>query len=202
MSGDNGERIKYMNGQHTNLSETVAWGVTNNNGTYSYDVNQVFYNDYNCPNDAAHTYIGYGLRFKELSGGNYVNGQYTCAYRYEYKSADASVGGGASLTIQVKYVGTDTSITISTISDESWWTSPDYTLVLPACGYSKPVNACNQAPGYYSSATGQSGGYYWSATARDASLVFSMRFYSSHVHGNNSHLPGHGFPVRLFKDVE
>ena len=198
MSGDNGERIKYMNGQHTNLSETVAWGVTNNNGTYSYDVNQVFYNDYNCPNDAAHTYIGYGLRFKELSGGNYVNGQYTCAYRYEYKSADASVGGGASLTIKVIYVGANPAITISTISDEDWWSSPEYTLVLPACGYSHYSNGCDRVAGW--SSEWPAYGYYWSATARNENGARDMSFWPSYVNGNRSDQPGSGFSVRLFMD--
>ena len=196
MSGGDGVRITYKNGQHTGLTERVAWGVTNNNGTYTYDVDQVFYNDYNCPNDAAHTYIGYGLRFKPTAS---TYGQYTCAYRYEYKSADASVGGGASLTIQVKYVGTNTSITISTISNESWWTSPDFTVVLPACGYSPYSNGSDQAAGW-SSATNPAHGYYWSATARDASYVQFMNFDTSSVYGNHWALPGRGFSVRLFKD--
>ena len=196
MGGGDGERIKYKNGQHTGLTERVAWGVTNNNGTYTYDVDQVFYNDYNCPNDAAHTYIGYGLRFKPTAS---TYGQYTCAYRYEYKSADASVGGGASLTIQVKYVGTNTSITISTISNESWWTSPDFTVVLPACGYSPYSNGSDQAAGW-ASASITANGYYWSATARDASYVHNMSFYTSYVCGNNWFLPGYGFSVRLFAD--
>ena len=196
MGGGDGERIKYKNGQHTGLTERVAWGVTNNNGTYTYDVDQVFYNDYNCPNDAAHTYIGYGLRFKPTAS---TYGQYTCAYRYEYKSADASVGGGASLTIQVKYVGTNTSITISTISNESWWTSPDFTVVLPACGYSPYTNGSDQAAGW-ASASGPAYGCYWSATARDASYVHSMHFRTSDVYGNHWSQPGHGFSVRLFAD--
>lgn len=195
MGGGDGVRIKYKNGQHTGLTERVAWGVTNNNGTYTYDVDQVFYNDYNCPNDAAYTYIGYGLRFKESTG----NGQYTCAYRYEYKSADASVGGGASLTIQVKYVGTNTSITISTISNESWWTSPDFTVVLPACGYSHYSNGSDQKAGEFD-ASYTAYGYYWSATARDASRVHYVFFYTSYVDGNNGSQPGSGLSVRLFKD--
>ena len=200
MGGNTGERVTFKVGQHTNMSETLAWGVTNDNGSYSYEVNQVFYNDYNCPNDAAHTYIGYGLRFKELDGGNYVNGDYTCGYRYEYKTADASVGGGASLTVMVKYVGGDQGVTISTVSDENWWASPDFTLVLPACGYSPYTNACNQNPGYYSSASTSAVGYYWSATARDASFVHYMYFFPSYVVGNYWLRPGYGFSVRLFAD--
>ncbi len=196
MGGSNDQRISYNKGQHTGLSETVAWGVTNDNGNYTYEVSQVFYNDYNCPSAAT---IGYGLRFKELSGGNYVNGQYTCAYRYEYKTADPAAGGYKSLTVQVKYVGTDQSITISTISNESWWASPDYTVVIPACGY-KGNNSSDYAAGSYSSATSPADGYYWSATARDASCVHYLSFYTSNVRGNGWSPPGYGYSVRLFKD--
>ena len=114
-------------------------------------------------------------------------------------AADASVGGGASLTIQVKYVGTNTSITISTISNESWWTSPDFTVVLPACGYSPYTNGSDQAAGW-SSASDTAYGYYWSATARDASYVHYMLFTTSYVSGNDWNLPGFGFSVRLFAD--
>ena len=199
MGGSDNQRITYKRGSSSNLSETVAWGVTNNNGTYSYDVNQVFYNDYNCPNDAAHTYIGYGLRFKEKSGSNYVNGQYTCAYRYEYKTSDSNAGGQKSLTVQVKYVGANAGITISTISNESWWTSPDFTVVIPACGH-KGNNSSDYAAGSYSSASDTAYGYYWSATARDASYVHLMDFITSLVNGNHWSLPGHGFSVRLFAD--
>ena len=200
MGGSTGQRITYKRGSSSNLSETVAWGVTNSNGTYTYDVNQVFYNDYNCPNDAAHTYIGYGLRFKELNGGNYVNGQYTCAYRYEYKSADVSVGGGASLTIQVKYVGANADITISTISNESWWNLPDFSVVFPACGYSPYPNGSDQNAGW-GPANSPETGFYRSATVKDASYVFYMNFHNVSVSSNNSGLPGHGFSVRLFKDA-
>ena len=199
MGGSDNQRITYKRGSSSNLSETVAWGVTNNNGTYSYDVNQVFYNDYNCPNDAAHTYIGYGLRFKEKSGSNYVNGQYTCAYRYEYKTSDSNAGGQKSLTVQVKYVGANAGITISTISNESWWTSPDFTVVIPACGH-KGNNSSDYAAGSYSSASGTAGGCYWSATARDASYVHHVDFATSYVNGSSWSLPGYGFSVRLFAD--
>ncbi len=199
MWGTNGDRITYKNGQHLGLQETVAWGVTNASGTYTYEVSQVFYNDYNCPNDAAHETIGYGLRFKDDAS---TNGEYTCAYRYEYKATDAAVGGHASLTVKVIYVGADPSVTIATISDESWWASPDYTLVLPACGYSNYTNGSNQNPGYYSSATDPANGYYWSATPRDGSNVWDMDFGPSLVHGNNWSYPGYGFSVRLFADKD
>ena len=203
MSGADGKRIVYKVGQNLGLSETVAWGVTNDNGNYTYEVSQVFYNDYNCPNDAVHETIGYGLRFKDDAS---TNGEYTCAYRYEYKASDAAVGGTnhASLTIKVTYVGADAGVTIATISNESWagWAAPDYTLVLPACGYSPYTNGSNQNPGYYSSATSPAYGYYWSATARDPSSVHNMAFGPSHVSGNNWNQPGYGFSVRLFADKD
>ena len=198
MSGADGKRIVYKVGQNLGLSETVAWGVTNASGTYTYEVSQVFYNDYNCPNDAAHETIGYGLRFKDDAS---TNGEYTCAYRYEYKSADASVGGGASLTIKVTYVGADAGVTIATISNESWWATCDYTLVLPACGH-KGNSSTDYPAGNYSSATNPANGYYWSATARDASGVHCMDFYPSYVLGNNWHVPGYSFSVRLFADKD
>ena len=203
MGGSDGQRIYYKQGQHTGLTETVAWGVTNNNtnstwsaNNYAYEVNQVFYNDYNCPNDAVHTYIGYGLRFKPTAS---TNGEYTCGYRYEYKTADASVGGGASLTVMVKYVGSDQSVSITTVSNESWWASPDFTVVIPACGH-KGNNSRDYAAGNYSSASSPAYGYYWSATVRDASYVHNMLFLTSYVIGNDWIHPGYGFSVRLFAD--
>ena len=201
MGGSSSQRITYKRGSSSNMSETVAWGVTNNNGTYTYDVNQVFYNDYNCPNDAAHTYIGYGLRFKEMSGSIYVNGQYTCGYRYEYKTADASVGGGASLTIMVKWVGQNQDVTISTVSDESWWISPDFTVVIPACG-NKGTDASNYAAGSYSSADDRNEGYYWTTTVSTASSdrAFNVYFNTTDVGCNRSSDPRWAFPVRLFRD--
>ncbi len=206
MGGSSGQRITYKNGLHTNLSETVAWGVKNNNtsstysdNNYSYAVNQVFYNDYYCPNDATHTYIGYGLRFKEKSGSNYVNGKYTCAYRYEYKTSDASVGGGASLTIKVTYVGANAGITISTVSSESWWSTSNFTVLLPACGFSICNNACDQPAGWAGGAD-PTAGTYWSATVRDATWISYMAFASSLVDGNRFNYSGYGFSIRLFKD--
>ncbi len=208
MGGSDSQRITFMRGSSNNLSETVGWGVKNNNtnSTYStanyvFDVLRTFYNDYNCPNDAVHTYIGYALRFKEKIGDNYVNGLYTCAYRYEYKSTDASVGGGASLTIKVTYVGTNTGITISTISNESWWSTSDYSLVIPACG-NKGMNSSDYAAGSYSSASYKANAYYWTATAKDASSVYNMNFNPSHVRGNHFGSSTYGFTVRLFKDAD
>ena len=207
MGGETAVRIVYKRGSSNNLSETVAWGVTNNNtsSTYSannyvYDVNRVFYNDYNCPNDDDHTYIGYGLRFKEMIGVNYVNGRYTCAYRYEYKSSDSSVGG-ASLTVQVKYVGSNQNITIFTISDDTWWSSPDFTIILPACGHGSSTVSADQSAGW-ASAQDMDCGYYWSATVRDASYLHTTFFNGSYVLGNNWSGPGEVRSVRLFKDAE
>ena len=208
MGGDTAVRIVFKRGSSDNLSETVAWGVTNNNtsstysaNNYAYDVNRVFYNDYNCPNDDEHKYIGYGLRFKELSGGKYVNGLYTCAYRYEYKSADSSVGGGASLTVQVKYVGFNQNITISTISAETWWAKPDFSVVLPACGHGSSTVHSDQSAGW-ASAENTECGYYWSATVRDATYLHSTFFNGSYVLGNNWAGPGEVRSVRLFHDAE
>lgn len=200
MSGNTDERITYKVGQHTGLTEEVAWGVTNNNGAYSYEVEGPFYNDYNCPDEEEHARIGYGLRFKPTAS---TNGEYTCAYRYEFKTTDASVGGmEISLTVKVVYVGADQSVSIETISNEAWWTNPDYTLVLPACGRTSYNNPADHNPGYYDSAGGRPSGCYWSATPRDASSVWGMHFNSSYVSGNYSAYPGYGYPVRLFADKE
>lgn len=210
MGGDTGVRISYRRGSLSmNLSETIAWGVLNGNSTstysadnYSYAVNQVFYNDYNCPDDDAHQYIGYGLRFKEKNGENYFNGLYTCAYRYEYKEIDATVGGGASLTVQVIYVGSNQNITIETISNESWWVAPEYTVVLPACGRAEGVNAGDHPAGWWASASFNTKGYYWSATARSGEeRIFNGLFGERSVSGNSWHALNYGFPVRLFKDA-
>lgn len=206
MGGNTGVRIAFEGGQHTGLTETVAWGVINNNtsstwsaNNYTYEVSQVFYNDYDCPNDGYHQHIGYGLRFKPTE---FMNGEYTCGYRYEYKMADANVGGGASLTIMVRYVGPDQSVSIETVNKESWWTNPEYTVVLPACGYSPFTNGENKTADYYSTgpATNTDYGYYWTATVKDATYVYNTLFIASNVYGNTWNLPGCGFSVRLFKD--
>lgn len=207
--GSDGIRIVYKRGMSTNLSETVGWGVVNNNtsstyttASYSFDVLQTFYNDYNCPNDDIHTYIGYALRFKELSGGNYVNGQYTCAYRYEYKPSSDVVGGTnkASLIIKVIYVGANPNITITTISDESWWTSPEYTVVLPAGGYSPGTNNTDQPASFYSSTTSPQSGFYWTATTANSPSIHRIGFSTPNIDGNGSAPGGYGFYIRLFKD--
>ena len=203
MGGETGTRIKYKLGSKDskNLVERVVWGVKNDNGTYTHDVNRDFYNDYYCPADLDH--VGYGLRFKESTG----NGQYTCAYRYEYKTSDDAVGGvgRASLTVQVIYVGANPNITIDTISDEDWWTNPEYTVVLPCCGFSTYTNHCDIliANSYSNDArvTSKADGCYWAATAMDASKVYHVALTPTAVVGNHRNPPGHGFSVRLFKDA-
>lgn len=194
IDGADGERISYNNGLHENKIERAAWGVINSNGTYSYDVNRQFKNDYKCPSAAT---IGYGLRFKELDGNN---GYYTCAYRYEYKASDGDVGG-ASLTVKVIYVGSNPDVTINTISNESWWSSPEFTVVFPFCG-----NKGNTRENYpasqdnYNTATNNTLGYYWSATVRDGTYVRNVFLDSGSVRSNNWNQPGFSFSVRLFKD--
>lgn len=206
VQGENGVRIVYKRGIiSSNLRERVSWGVINNNNSstysadnYSYVVEQEFYNDYYCPNEAYYQnkQIGYGLRFKESTG----NGQYTCAYRYEYKEADSSVGGGASLTVQVIYVGANPNITIETISDDNWWTSPEYTVVLPASGYAPSTTYIDKDPSYYETATNKGAGFYWSAVPSSASYIYRIGFHNLNIDSNGSAPPGYAFPVRLFKD--
>ena len=188
VDGSADERITYKNGQHLNKAETVAWGGTNNSGTYTYEVNRRFYNDYNCPNDGLHDKIGYGLRFKETTG---KNGRYTCTYRYEYKATDTSLDNCASLTVKVKYVGSNQNVTITTISDEEWWSTADFTRVFPACGY-------------YDPSTLQYGerGAYFSITNYTSTHASGMSFSDQSVSGHNNSMKTCKLSVRLFKDAE
>ena len=200
VDGTEGDRIVYKNGLHTNRVETVGWGVTNNNGTYSYDVYRRFNNDYYCPNDAAHTYIGYALRFKETTG---KNGVYTCAYRYEYKESDASING-SSLNILVNYVGCNQNITIETLNDETaggFWSSPDFTFLLPACGDSHYNNHINRDAGWYTSADDKKWGVYYSSTQKSSEHIFNVNFKEGEIHGTHYSPPGYGLSMRLFKDA-
>lgn len=210
IDGSDGSRITYRNGQHLNMGETMAWGVTNNNGTYTYAVRQKFYNDYTCPDDDAHAKIGYALRFKEKSGSNYVNGQYTCAYRYEYIYSP-SKDYGKLLRIKVKYIGANNSTTITTISKESYggWTSPDFTLELPVCGH---MSGADADPVYYNyPADGETKpfasreekfiGYYWTATQLNNNNAFYASFYEAHTNVR-SNLKSLSISVRLFADAE
>jgi hypothetical protein len=188
VDGSSNQRIAFKQGQHMDKAETVAWGVTNNNGTYSYEVNRRFYNDYNCPNDGLHDYIGYGLRFKETTG---KNGRYTCAYRYEYKEVDTSLDNCASLTVKVKYVGFDQNVTISTISDEGWWATVDFTRVFPACGYYDP-----------SSLAYVNRGTYFSVTNYSTTHASGMNFYDVVITAHTNCQKTCKCSVRLFKDAE
>ena len=188
VDGSINERISFKQGQHLNMSETVAWGVTNNSGTYTYDVNQRFYNDYNCPNDGLHDNIGYAIRFKETTGNN---GRYTCAYRYEYKTADTSLDNCASLTVKVKYIGYNQNVTISTISNEDWWGTVDFVRVFPACGYYDP-----------SSLAYPQRGAYFSVSNYSSTHASGMSFGSDAVSGHNNSQKTCKLSVRLFKDAE
>ena len=203
MGGDNNVRMTYGGGQHLNMKERLAWGMVNANTSstwtdenYTYIVDKDFYNDYNCPSGIGS--VGYALRFKDMDGSDYVNGLYTCAYRYEYKATDTTIGSVPSLTVKVIYVGPDSSITISTISNESWWSAPEYTVVFPGFGYTA-ADGANKNPGY-TPVYDTSYGCYWLASKYNASWASYMNFNASYVHGNNANLPTYGFSIRLFKD--
>ena len=212
IGGDTGIRLEFRRGVPSyNLSERIAWGVTNNNtsstwspNNYSYEVDQIFYNDYNCPNDGLHDYIGYALRFKEKVGDDYVNGRYTCAFRYEYISSDPSVGN-SSLLVKVKYVGSDAGITLSTLNDEDtngYWSAPDFTIRFPACSLVEYDFKDHPAGSFSTSLPYQGIGYYWSASVDGASNLFHMCFNKNRLYGNRSYLTGYSTSVRLFKDAE
>ena len=198
-NGTDGSRISSNNGTHLNMRERVCWGVSNSNGTYTYDVNEMFYNDYNSPNSPIKAYA---IRFKQKINGDIKNAQYTCANRYEYKSSDSSIGGGPSFTIMMNYIGANQEIDINTISDELWWESPDYTIVLPACGCSPAENHVDRNAGWWSNANSKEYCYYWSATAsnKDSQSSFNILISGNYCIGNNMGSTGYGFNIRLFKD--
>lgn len=199
VDGEVGVRILYRNGKHLNLGETVAWGVTNDHGVYTYDVRRKFYNDYNCPDDNAHAYIGYALRFREKDGDNtYRNGPYTCAYRYDRVQTNGSIGC-KSMTVWVKYVGNDQNVSISTISDEGWWTSPDFALVFPALGHIGGSGK-NYPAGSYSLAHYTDNAFWWSATSVNNEWCSAMYYYPDYLCGNGRFSSLYSFPVRLFRD--
>lgn len=211
IGGASGTRLEFRQAiLNYNLSERIAWGVTNNNtsstwsvNNYSYEVDRVFYNDYNCPNDPQHYYIGYALRFKDKIGDNYVNGRYTCAFRYEYIPDDSSVGS-AALLIKIKYVGANAGITVLTLNDEEeygFWHSPDYTLKIPACRL-VGLDSQDHPAGSYSTDLPYPGiAYYWTASP-DGTNCFHMCFNSNRLYGNRSFQYGFSISVRLFKDAE
>ena len=202
ISGSKGDRIYYS--QHsapkTGLKEEVEWGAHWNGTSYDYLVSGdagIFYADYYCPTGSGAK--GYGLRFKPTAS---ANGVYTCAYRYEYKTTDVTVGNAPSLTVMVKYVGPDPNVTINTISTESYWATCDYILVLPVCGH-KGIEGKDYPSGTYvtsSSVTSPANGHYWSSTQRANGNSFYISFYTTHVQGNTSYTPNLSSSVRLFKD--
>lgn len=204
ISGSFGDRI-YLgqhSAPHTGLTEEIAWGATWDGSKYVFDVDAIFYADYYCPNDGAHDYIGYGLRFKS---GASQNGSYTCAYRYEYIKNDPSIGNEPSVKIMVKYVGYNQTITINTISEESWWTSSDFTLVFPICGHMGSTNR-DYPSGVYdvNTVTYPYNAWYWSSTVRvsgDSSFDIALSVGAG-FRGNTSSTINDIFTVRLFKDKE
>ena len=199
IDGDTGERVTWQNEMHKNMTETVAWGVTNNNGVYSYDVKRSFSNDYNCPNDEAHRYIGYGLRFKELDG---KNGIYTCAYRYEYIIPSSENNLDCRLVTKIKYIGFDQSVTIETISDEDWWETSDFELTLPSCGH-RQMNQANYPAGtYLDGASVLGSGCYWAAEGGKDGKCYCILFHTGGLYGDYLYEYQYCFSVRLFKNAD
>ncbi len=74
--------------------------------------------------------VVYGLKLKNKSGSN---GSKTVAYRYRLLGKEGS--SDFRLVIESKYVGTDSSITIKTITKNSYWNRPDVTKIIPASGW-------------------------------------------------------------------
>lgn len=192
---DGGNRIRLAkgNGVTAILGEIAGWGVKNNSGAYTYEVYRKFYNQYNWP---AGSNVSYAIRFMENSDGDY--GIYTCAYRYTYNDVSSSIGSN-SLTIDVKYIGLDETVTISTISNSSWWSSVDFTVTMPACGW---LNTEADAAGSsYSGANAKLSTYYWSATPNDiAGYGYQARFYDEFIDGNGPTPLSYSYSVRLFRD--
>lgn len=193
----NGQRIYSKSGQHLNMGERVAWGVTNDSGIYTYDVRQKFYNDYD--NSSSMPLLAYALRFREKEGTTYRNGRYTCAYRYEYVTATGDIGC-SSLRIQVKYVGEDQTVGINTVNKEDWWAVPEFTVILPMLGYHE-VQGKNLAAGAYSTAYNPNGGFYWSETPYSGITSFNVYVSNGAFYGNyQSHMVKSCLSVRLFCD--
>lgn len=186
----------FKSGKSTNNSENVRWGVTNNNGTYTFDVDRTYYCDYNFPNDEAHAYIGYGLKLRELTGGNYVNGIYTCAYRYEYK-VKQNDQDGPSLEIRVKYVGKNATISIDAISDENYWgATQDFLCVIPACGHTSNVEYASG-----STYSGSTAAWYWTYSGYDTNRGRDIYFNVDKIQADSYDGTTTSASVRLFKDV-
>ena len=196
--------IGYGNGIFLDRAEDVAWGVTNSSGTYSYEVNQAFYSDYDYSNTASR--IGYGLRFRERVNSTTVNGKFTCAYRYEYVDYADEVGNAATY-IKVKYIGANQNVSIDDINSEAWWNSitPDFERIFPATGHMR-TTAGNYPKGTFSTASGGTNqnerGYYWSCDKKDATNAYSMKPHETGTYGWAQDVPTYSFTVRLFKDAE
>ncbi len=200
VDGEDGERVRFGNGLNENKGETLAWGVTNNNGTYIYDVCQRFYNDYYSPDIEDNKYIAYGLRYKDTNG---KNSKYTCAFRYEFVIPDAESPLGRYLTIKYKYVGSNQNVTISKISEEAWWSSCEGELLFSSGGYGNNSDLTNYGPGFYSSAVVLGSGCYWTATGlKSGNNSYCLIFHGGGTYSNWVYPSTWKMNVRLFKDAE
>ena len=198
ISGSDNQRIQWGVGYNYNMEEPAAWGAKwdSSTSTYTYEVDRQFKNDYYCPSGVT---IGYGLRFKELDGSN---GQYTCAFRYEYQ-ANYNSTGWPMLIVRMKYVGNNTGVTITTIKEEDYWTSYDYEAFLTGYG---ELDSYNDYPAGPTGTKWNEKGYYWAATRNTGTYAaqYCMRFDNIDVQGNTFHTTYSmlSIPVRLFRDTD
>lgn len=198
ISGSDNQRIQWGVGYNYNMEEPAAWGAKwdSSTSTYTYEVDRQFKNDYYCPSGVT---IGYGLRFKELDGSN---GQYTCAFRYEYQ-ANYNSTGWPMLIVRMKYVGNNTGVTITTIKEEDYWTSYDYEAFLTGYG---EFDSYNDYPAGPTGTRWNEKGYYWAATRNTGTYAaqYCIRFDNIDVQGNTFHTTYSmlSIPVRLFRDTD
>jgi len=192
-----GTNVSYGNGSYLNQEEAIAWGVTNTNGSYTYEVDRTFYSDYEFP---ASTKIGYALRLRESTG----NGIYTCAYRYQYNSTDSETGNG-STRIKIIYIGEDPSVTLETINKEAWWNgrNADVEIVFPNTGH-KSRGSSDLPAGSFTSSGGyqQTEAYAWSTDVYSSTYIRCAKIYQWGPNALASDYPDYLFTVRLFKDKE
>ena len=199
ISGANNKRMQWGVGYNYNMEEPAAWGAKwdSSTSTYTYEVDRQFKNDYSCPAGGT---IGYALRFKELDGSN---GQYTCAFRYEYQS-NYNNTGWQMLIVRMKYVGANSGVTISTIDNETYWTSYDYEAFLT--GYGQFDTYHDHPEGSTTGTQNNDKGYYWAATRNTGSYSaqFCIRFDATNVQGDTYHTTYQrlSIPVRLFRDTD
>ncbi len=115
---------------NTNLTSDAAHNGAN---SYTYGVSGTssWKSDYYSDGNGT----AYALRFK--------GSEYCCAYRYDDMVTDdnnisltGNSYGKISTVIRVIYLGNPTSANITSIRSLNWDTESDYTISLPACGYS------------------------------------------------------------------